>query len=191
MFIFIHPGYFSGGAGYVLSKAALQLLYDKGNEPALCRQDDGAEDQQIGHCFEKIGVKTGNSSDAYGRSRFHALMPDMHLMSMDGIRSLDWMFRYDTNRARHGKDTISNYAISFHYVTPSEMLRTHFLLYHVRPFGLAKVEDKSNIPQENIFHRKGVNEMSNAYLNCVDDNSCAEKLKGRGRKELYDVKTEK
>ena len=178
-----HSGYFSGGAGYVLSKAALQLLYDKGNDPDVCDQDLNAEDKRIGYCFEKIGVKTGNSSDAYGRSRFHCQRPDDHIRGWFN----DWMYRYDSDRARYGRDTISNYAISFHYIRPDEMRKTHFLLYYLRAFGVPQLEDLSNIPQENIYHRKGVNERFNAFLNCMEDASCEKQLKGKGRKELYDV----
>ena len=65
----------SGGGGYVLSKEALRRLYHHGNDPSVCRQDDGYEDVELGGCMEKLGVKTVNCSDALGRSRFHSLPP--------------------------------------------------------------------------------------------------------------------
>ena len=70
-------GYFSGGGGYVLSKEALRRF---GNRPPdLCFNDTGAEDVKLGDCMQKLGVKTGDSRDALGRSRFHAFTPERHV----------------------------------------------------------------------------------------------------------------
>jgi hypothetical protein len=52
----------------------IQVLYlfsTKGRNSKICRQDGGDEDVELGICMENLGVKTVNSSDALGRSRFH------------------------------------------------------------------------------------------------------------------------
>jgi len=59
----------------------------------MCRQDGGAEDAELGHCMEKLGVKTANTSDAMGRSRFHCFAPDVFLAVPR--RYPKWYLRYD------------------------------------------------------------------------------------------------
>ncbi|KAK3578733.1 hypothetical protein CHS0354_010115 [Potamilus streckersoni] len=129
----VKQGYFSGGAGYVLSKEALRRFATVArNGSVSCRQDGGAEDAEIGHCMERLGVKTGNSTDRLGRSRFHCFNPETHLHG--GYP--DWYYQYDANGARMGVDSISDYAITFHYVSPKEMYDLEFFTYHLRPYGI-------------------------------------------------------
>ena len=67
-----------------------------GNDDKLCRQDGGAEDAELGKCMEKLGVKTANTTDKLGRSRFHCFDPATHLFG--GYP--DWYYKYDANGAR-------------------------------------------------------------------------------------------
>ena len=79
----VKQGYLSGGAGYVLSREALKRF--GGRQRGLCAADGGAEDVEMGRCMEKLGVKPGNSTDELGRSRFHPLPPEYHLLPEKGI----------------------------------------------------------------------------------------------------------
>ena len=46
--------------------------------------------------MQNLGVKTANTTDAMGRSRFHALDPERHLFgSYD-----NWYYDYDANGAK-------------------------------------------------------------------------------------------
>lgn len=92
----VKQGYYSGGAGYVLSKEALKRLNSQGDDPNICRPDGGAEDAEMGLCMEKLGVKTMNSTDALGRSRFHCFDPETHMFG--GYP--DWYYQYDANGAK-------------------------------------------------------------------------------------------
>lgn len=72
----------SGGAGYVLSKAALKILVENGfRGKRLCNQNMAAdaEDVEIGRCLRKLKVVFGNSSDQFGRNRFFPFAPKQHL----------------------------------------------------------------------------------------------------------------
>ena len=87
----------AGGAGYVLSKEALQRFVTKGvtdETGSICRKDgNGSEDVEMGKCMENLNVLAGDSRDALGRSRFLPLAPNYHLIP--GIMKKDfWFWQY-------------------------------------------------------------------------------------------------
>lgn len=86
----------SGGAGYVLSRAALMRLVMKAlPDPARCRQDSGgAEDLELGQCLEACGVTAGDARDSEGRERFHPFPPEYHLIPGEIPRN-NWYWEYN------------------------------------------------------------------------------------------------
>lgn len=131
----VKQGYFSGGAGYVLSKEALKR-FGKFSNTSLCRQDGGSEDVEIGKCMENLGVRTGTSSDRLGRSRFHCFSPKSHLLGTYP----DWFIARDALGAPKGRESISDYAISFHYMGPADMYVMEYFAYHFRTYGMQSAE---------------------------------------------------
>ena len=93
--VHVSQGYFSGGAGYVLSKEALRRYGNRTN--GLCASDWGPEDVQMGRCMEKLNVKTGDSRDALRRTRFHCFHPENHLTG----EYPGWYLNYDKYDATH------------------------------------------------------------------------------------------
>ncbi len=91
---YVRQGYYSGGGGYVFSREALRRFGRR--KDTACAKDGGAEDVEIGKCMENLGVKTADTRDALGRSRFHCFDPPTHLSG--GYPP--WYFQYDAYGAQ-------------------------------------------------------------------------------------------
>ena len=79
---FTPQGYMSGGAGYVLSRKAVdKLVTEAMRTPKVCKinDDTGAEDAEMGKCLYGVGVKIADSRDEEGRQRFFPFTPESHL----------------------------------------------------------------------------------------------------------------
>ena len=129
--------YFSGGAGYVLSKEALKRLVETGlKDPKLCSQEaGGAEDVEMGKCMENLGVEAGDSRDPEGRKRFFPFVPEDHLIP-GLIPKKSWYWRFQFYPEEEGLACCSDFAISFHHVPPDMMYVLEYLIYHLRPHGI-------------------------------------------------------
>ena len=79
----LHQAYMSGGAGYVISKNALEKFVTKGiNDKTgkICRTNGkGSEDVELGKCMENLGIDPGDTRDTFGKGRFFPLVPEKHL----------------------------------------------------------------------------------------------------------------
>lgn len=101
---FIHQGYMSGGAGYVLSKEALRR-YVVGFETEKCNHYSTIEDMAMGKCMEMMKVDPADSRDLKGRQTFHPYPPDYYLPRRSP-RQRPWYLLYDHYTPREVSDDI-------------------------------------------------------------------------------------
>eukprot|EP00937_MAST-01D_sp_MAST-1D-sp2_P001748 g1748.t1 len=140
----------SGGAGYVLSRATLELVaaapYHRGSgvrqdfKPAgrgfdWCMKAhpawaNGAGDTAIARCLLAFGVVAGETRDAALRPRFHFVNPAQvfELSNLFGA-GRSWVDEYEWYGWRDRGECCSVHSVSFHYVQPSSMLGYDALLY--------------------------------------------------------------
>ncbi|CAL1532601.1 unnamed protein product [Lymnaea stagnalis] len=140
--LFVKQGYAAGGPGYVISKEALRRYGQRGSQnDSLCKKESKNEDVAFGWCLENLGVILKPSLDAQNGTRFHNWTPQNYLRGQFPKNFFD----YDFENGRAGVENISDYAISFHYVSPTQMYDLEFFIYHLRPYGILNMPQKLNV----------------------------------------------
>uniref|UniRef100_A0AAF5DQ56 Glycoprotein-N-acetylgalactosamine 3-beta-galactosyltransferase 1 n=2 Tax=Strongyloides stercoralis TaxID=6248 RepID=A0AAF5DQ56_STRER len=163
---YVKQGYMSGGAGYVLGKKALKNVVTKGlPDITKCNYGTGgAEDIQIGQCLEKVGIVGGDSRDSFGRHRFLPLDIEYHITKSEKDMKF-WLWTYTYYPLDKGPTCCSDYAISFHYISPQKMHEYEYLIYHLKPFGYLSDFMEKYILNKNISLEKTKDEI---YKNSID-----------------------
>lgn len=128
--LYTKQGYNSGGAGYVLSKEALNKLMF-GIKYKNCPQDGNDEDVDIGKCLDRQGVPIYDTTDTLNRETFHGGTIEDHMV---GPLS-DLLKKYPSTPAKTGRDCCSTNTITFHYVSPKMMYILDIFLYHLTVYG--------------------------------------------------------
>ena len=127
--------FYSGGAGYVLSRAMLVLLKEHFNKTYCAPHTRSAqEDVRIAVCLKRAAAEAGQSgavmvgsADDQDRERFHPFEPGRHF-TMRYENPDDWYYKYSQTKTV-GKDYCSPKSISFHYIkTPYHMRHLWALL---------------------------------------------------------------
>ncbi|XP_065183538.1 glycoprotein-N-acetylgalactosamine 3-beta-galactosyltransferase 1-like [Sycon ciliatum] len=138
--------YQSGGAGYVVSRAALKQVGPLLAEDEKCAKGVWqVEDAKFGACLREVGVPTGNSQDS-GKDRFHPFVPEQHLIP-GLIPEKFWYRDYVMYPAKEGPECCSDLSISFHYITPNLMRELYFYIYRLHPYGARKEDDLLPAPR--------------------------------------------
>ncbi|KAG7308730.1 hypothetical protein JYU34_005961 [Plutella xylostella] len=134
----------SGGAGYVLSRDALDKLVNTGLPAhAPCsKRGKGNEDLQMGKCLESIGVRPMDSRDLYSRERFIPLALT-NQFSVD-FKKHPWEPTTSYYKSKKGFDCCSDFAITFHGIDPQSMYLLDAFVYHIRPYGIDYKHDPSS-----------------------------------------------
>lgn len=86
--------YHSGGAGYVLSKEALNRIGSKLNENYEYCENTGSEDADVGRCLRRLNVDSCKSIDKLGRERFLPINILEFVSQMGPDRSSKWYYKW-------------------------------------------------------------------------------------------------
>ncbi|CAB3398017.1 unnamed protein product [Caenorhabditis bovis] len=120
---YLKNGYNAGGAGYVLSRAALKIFADYLYSNSTACPDDIYEDVGIAHCLESAGIFPEDTRNSNGQNRFNTFSPaeTFHQLKADST----WV-KY---KEKNGYEAFANDLISFHHLTPDEIRLFDILLY--------------------------------------------------------------
>uniref|UniRef100_A0A182SMC3 N-acetylgalactosaminide beta-1,3-galactosyltransferase n=1 Tax=Anopheles maculatus TaxID=74869 RepID=A0A182SMC3_9DIPT len=131
---YVKQGYFSGGAGYVLSREALRRFYEQALQDEVnCSTAYDTEDLEMGKCMESVNVTAGDSRDDLGRKRFLPMDPIFHLAEPNDPSF--WYNDYSYYKPFYGRNCCSDLAISFHYIEGSHMYMMDYLIYDLKTWG--------------------------------------------------------
>ncbi|KAG5450882.1 Glycoprotein-N-acetylgalactosamine 3-beta-galactosyltransferase 1 [Clonorchis sinensis] len=125
---FIEQGYPSGGAGYVMSQAALRLIVQGMKNTTMCydQRFSFAEDLKLGACAAALGIQLIHSVDENGHSHFYCYSPFERLKNYGLSAELTF------GNHKEGAGCCANNPVSFHYIKPEELYFLDYLLYTAR-----------------------------------------------------------
>uniref|UniRef100_A0A1I7Z321 N-acetylgalactosaminide beta-1,3-galactosyltransferase n=1 Tax=Steinernema glaseri TaxID=37863 RepID=A0A1I7Z321_9BILA len=127
---YLRHGYNSGGAGYVLSRAAMGVFSSKLFPNSSLCPFNVFEDVGIGQCFERVEIFPGDARDSSGRQRFNLFTPSE--MIRGGLKEEEQRSKWFFDDVKTGYESISPEVVSFHHVSPELMEALEVAIYRIR-----------------------------------------------------------
>ena len=97
-------GYNSGGAGYLLSAKAVEMLLEYLQKKGFCKPDGAIEDLDVAICLAKLNIYPEDTQDEEGKITFHSVNPYPLLA---GDPTLSHVYRYSKNNVTFGYKYVS------------------------------------------------------------------------------------
>ncbi|XP_059487145.1 glycoprotein-N-acetylgalactosamine 3-beta-galactosyltransferase 1-like [Neocloeon triangulifer] len=134
---FAPAGFFSGGGGIVLSKAALDrvvtMAFDgKHKDCPTVAFSDSADDVKIAQCLYAVGIVPDDTRDFRGRTRMHCYDVDLNVKP-DAVETMNpWYRQNQWWPVKGGLDCCAENGFTWHYVIPLRMYMIQYLAYSVQ-----------------------------------------------------------
>ncbi|KHJ90175.1 N-acetyllactosaminide 3-alpha-galactosyltransferase, partial [Oesophagostomum dentatum] len=124
---YLEHGYNAGGAGYVLSRAAVKIFNDQLYDNETLCPDAIHEDVGIGRCLASVGIFPHDTRNSRGQNRFNTYTPS------DVFHAKMYHPNWTYFKEKKGYEAFASDVISFHHLTPDEMRTFDILLYRTNP----------------------------------------------------------
>lgn len=132
-------GFFSGGAGYLLSREALRRLVERAidKHPSCPTKDEDQEDVKTSYCAKLVGVKMLDTYGETGLSVFHPYNLPAHFNTSRRSDLLNGAHVYQPENPFLRRVTMefSERHVSFHYVENTLMYLIDYVIYYLHPFA--------------------------------------------------------
>uniref|UniRef100_A0A8R1IC90 N-acetylgalactosaminide beta-1,3-galactosyltransferase n=1 Tax=Caenorhabditis japonica TaxID=281687 RepID=A0A8R1IC90_CAEJA len=123
---YLKNGYNGGGAGYVLSRAALKIFAEQLYQNSTLCPDDIYEDVGIARCLANVGIYPEDTRNAHGQNRFNTFSPSDTFHQTKA--SEGWIMHKEAK----GFAAFASDLISFHHLKPDEIRLFEILLYKTK-----------------------------------------------------------
>ncbi|KAI6233127.1 hypothetical protein M3Y99_00948700 [Aphelenchoides fujianensis] len=116
-------GYTDGGV-YLVSREGARVFNEIMQNETICPDFHRAEeDQELARCMARAGIFPTNTRDAEGRDRFH----HFHVDELNGWTLQYFLRQYTFYKFKRFPEEISDTSVSFHHLSPYEMLVADYL----------------------------------------------------------------
>ncbi|XP_068204227.1 glycoprotein-N-acetylgalactosamine 3-beta-galactosyltransferase 1-like isoform X2 [Palaemon carinicauda] len=126
--------YMSGGAGYLLSSPAVQMLQEARIQECQFPGATSYEDVNMGICLSALGVDFGDTRDSLGRPVFLPCRPQT-FFDPDNLHhpNVAWIKSMSKYPVKFGIEHMSDRVVSFHEIrNPKDVYIMHYLTHHLR-----------------------------------------------------------
>ncbi|KAF7259623.1 hypothetical protein EG68_02999 [Paragonimus skrjabini miyazakii] len=149
----VRDGHLSGGAGYLLSRAAFKAIVDEalGKHPGCPTYDEDKEDVKVTLCGYAVGVKLLHIVDRHTTfpfrwrkerlNEYRFQWQSLRMLFNSSLRrpmnkpSLN-RFRTNDPFIKDSRSVLSELMVGLHYNRPAQLYIIEFIIYHLRPAGI-------------------------------------------------------